>query len=74
MTPLHNFTPGLMIHAYITATILSGEYTRQLAQWEGILPGALLCFLIVWIKLHLMQSVMGPLFVRGLKLGIPVSA
>lgn len=70
MTPLHNFTPGLMIHAYIAATILSGDYTRQLSQWEGILLGALLCFLIVWINLHLMQSVMGPLLVRGLQIGL----
>ena len=70
VTPLQNFTPGLMIHAYIAATILGGDYTRQLSILEEIVLGALLCFLVVWINLHLMRSVMGPLLVRSLQIGL----
>ena len=32
--------------------------------------GAVFCFLVVWINLHLMASVMGPLLVRSLQLGL----
>ena len=70
VTPLQNFTPGLMIHAYIAATILGGDYTRQLSIWEEVFLGAVLCFLIVWINLYLMKSVMGPLLVRSLQIGL----
>lgn len=70
VTPLNNFTPGLLIHAYIAATILSEDYTRKLSKWESLCMGAILCFLVVWINLHLMQSVMGPLLVRSLQIGL----
>lgn len=70
ITPLHNYTPGLMIHAYIASTILDGDYTRQLTEWENVLLAALLCYLVVWINLHLMRSVMGPLLVRSLQMGL----
>ncbi|MDE5871429.1 MAG: CHASE2 domain-containing protein [Muribaculaceae bacterium] len=70
VTPLHNFTPGLMIHAYITATILDGDYTRKLRTWENILVAAILCYIITWINLHLMKSVMGPIFIRTLQIGL----
>ncbi len=70
ITPLHNFTPGLMIHAYITATILDGDYTNRLSEKENILLGAMLCFLVVWLNLHLMVTVMGPLLVRSLQVGL----
>lgn len=70
ITPLDNHTPGLMIHAYILATIINGDYIRQLSEWEEIMLGALLCFLVVWINVHLMASVMGPLLVRSLQVGL----
>lgn len=70
ITPLHNYTPGLMVHAYTAATILNGDYIRQLSEWESVMLGAVLCFLVVWINLHLMTSVMGPLLVRSLQLGL----
>lgn len=70
ITPLHNYTPGLMIHAYIASTILDGDYIRQLKEWENILLAALMCYLVVWINLHLMRSVMGPLLVRSLQIGL----
>ena len=70
VTPLHNYTPGLMIHAYTAATILDEAYTRQLKKWENIVLAAILCYLVVWINLHLMKSVMGPIFVRTLQIGL----
>lgn len=70
ITPINNYTPGLMIHAYTTATILDRSYIRQLSHTENILLGAMLCFLVVWLNLHLMASVMGPLLVRSLQIGL----
>lgn len=70
ITPINNYTPGLMIHAYTTATILDKVYIRQLSHSENILLGAILCFLVVWLNLHLMASVMGPLLIRSLQIGL----
>lgn len=70
ITPISNYTPGLMIHAYTTATILDKEYVRELSNTENILLGAILCLLVVWINLQLMQSVMGPILVRSLQIGL----
>ena len=70
ITPVHNYTPGLMVHAYTAATIINGDYIRRLSEWESFMFGAVFCFLVVWINLHLMASVMGPLLVRSLQLGL----
>lgn len=68
ITPLDNFTPGLLIHAYTTATITSGDYIRQFTQFENYLIGSLLCYLVVWINLRFCSNPMNPLLVRGLQL------
>ncbi|MDE6695831.1 MAG: CHASE2 domain-containing protein [Muribaculaceae bacterium] len=70
ITPLDNYMPGILIHAYTLATILEGDYTRTLTPLEDWLIAALLCFLIVRINIKLIDMVMGPLLVRTLQIGL----
>ncbi len=70
ITPLDNYMPGILIHAYTLATILEGDYTRTLTPLEDWLLAALLCFLIVRINIKLIDMVMGPLLVRTLQIGL----
>lgn len=64
VTPLDNFTPGLLIHAHTAATMLSGKYIRELTPFESYAIAAITCFLLVWLNLRLWDSPMGPLAVR----------
>lgn len=68
VTPVDNFTPGVIIHAYTTATMISGDFTRRLTKWETYLIAGLVCYLVVWLNLKLLISPVGPLVVRGLQL------
>lgn len=68
VTPVDNFTPGLLIHAYTTATILSGNFTRRLTTIENYLIAALLCYLVVWLNIYLKGTPLGSFFVRGIQL------
>lgn len=70
ITPLDNYMPGILIHAYTLATILEGDYTRTLTPLEDWLIAALLCLLIVRINIKLIDMVMGPLLVRTLQIGL----
>lgn len=64
VTPLDNFTPGLLIHAYTAATIISGKFIRELTPLESYALAAITCFLIVWLNMRLWESPAGPLVVR----------
>ncbi len=64
VTPLDNFTPGLLIHAHTAATILSGKFIRELTPFESYSFAAIVCFLLVWLNLRLWDSPAGPLVVR----------
>ena len=68
VTPLDNFTPGLLIHAYTTATLISGDFIRELTPFESYAVAAITCFLIVWLNLRLWDSPAGPLAVRIVQL------
>ncbi len=63
-TPLDNFMPGLVIQAHTTATILSGDFTRRLSQFEIHILAAIMCFVIAWANLWLTRTPAGPLCVR----------
>lgn len=67
-TPLSNFTPGLLIQAHTTATILSGDFTRRLTQPETYLIAGILCFFTAWLNIRLNRSPVGPLTVRIIQL------
>lgn len=67
-TPLDNFTPGLLIHAYTTATILSGNFTRSLTTFEIHIIAGILCYFVVWLNLLLMATPLGTLAVRGIQI------
>lgn len=64
VTPLDNFMPGLLIHAYTTATILSGNYTRELTPFESYAIAALACLIVVWFNMWLIETPTGPVLVR----------
>ena len=64
VTPLDNFTPGLLIHAHTAATIISGRFIRELTPFESYAVAAITCFLIVWLNMRLWESPAGPLVVR----------
>lgn len=66
-TPIDNFTPGLLIQAYTTATILSGSFTRRLSETEIYLVATILCFFTAWLNIHLSKSPVGPITVRILQ-------
>ena len=68
VTPLDNFTPGLLIHAHITATMLSGEFIRELTPFESYAIAAIMCFFIVWLNLRLWDNPAGPFAVRIVQL------
>lgn len=70
VTPLNNFTPGLLIHAHVIATMLSGEFIRELSPTESYIVAAIICFLIVWLNMSLWESPAGPLVVRIVQLGM----
>ncbi len=64
VTPLDNFTPGLLIHAQTAATMLSGVEIRELTPFESYAVAAITCFFIVWLNLWLWDSPAGPFTVR----------
>lgn len=64
VTPLDNFTPGILIHAYTTATMISGDFIRELTPFESYAVAAIICFLIVWLNMKVWESPAGPLVVR----------
>lgn len=70
VTPLDNFTPGLLIHAHTAATILSGDYIRTLSTFETYAAAAIVCFIIVWLNMLLLESPVGPLIVRLVQVGM----
>lgn len=67
ITPIGNYTPGVMIHAYALSTILSGDFTVKLSDFWLYGISAVLCFFMVWINLLIMQSPFGQLMVRVLQ-------
>lgn len=64
VTPLDNFMPGLLIHAHTTATLLSGDFIRELTPFESYAVASITCFLIVMLNMRLWESPAGPLVVR----------
>lgn len=66
-TPLGNFTPGILIHAYTLSTILSGDYTRRLTAAEVTLIAIAVCFLVSWINLRVGNTALGTFAVRSVQ-------
>ena len=70
VTPLDNFTPGLLIHAHTAATIMEGDYIRDLTPFETYAVAAIACFVIVWFNMWLIENPVGPLVVRVIQVGL----
>lgn len=67
-TPISNFTPGLSIHAYTIATILSGDFTRRLSSFEMYLAAFILCFFVGWLNIVIGDTPLGSFGVRFVQL------
>lgn len=67
-TPIDNFTPGLAIHAYTVATILSGDFTRRLSTFEMYFLAFLLCFFVGWLNIAIGDTPLGSFGVRFVQL------
>ncbi len=68
LTPAEADMPGLLIHAKIAQTILSGKPLRQVPRWLVVLIAALVCALFTWISLLIRDHKWGKassLLVRG---------
>ena len=68
VTPVDSEMPGLLIHAKIAQTILSGKPVRQVPQWIVVLIAALVCALFIWIYLLIRDHKWGKassLLIRG---------
>jgi len=63
-TPLDNFTPGIFIHAYTTATILSGDFTKRLSKFEIYFIAFVVCFLIAWLNMRIGNTPLGSFTIR----------
>ena len=50
MTPVEADMPGLLIHAKIAQTILSGKPLRQVPRWLVVLIAVLVCALFTWLS------------------------
>lgn len=70
VTPLDNFTPGLLIHAHTAATIISGDYIRELTPFESYAIAAITCFLLVWLNMRFYDSPPGPFAVRVVQIAM----
>lgn len=70
VTPLDNFTPGLLIHAHTIATILDGNFIRTLSDTESYAIAAILCFIIVWLNMWLYEIPVGTLVVRVVQMAM----
>lgn len=68
VTPLDNFTPGLLIHAHTIATILDGNFIRTLTDTQSYIIAAIACYLIVLLNMLLWEAPVGSLVVRAVQM------
>lgn len=64
ITPIGEYTPGLLIHAHSLSTILNGEYLTSLPQWAQWIVALLLCFCFVVARVFLADYRAGSLLMR----------
>lgn len=68
VTPVETDMPGLLIHAKIAQTLLSGKPVRQVPRWLVVLIAVLVCALFTWISQMIREHKWGKasaLLVRG---------
>lgn len=71
-TPLSNHTPGLLIHAACTATIINGHYVSYSPQWLALAVAFAACFLMVFAGLHFREHAWGAILVRAIQIALMV--
>lgn len=68
-TPVNSSMPGVMVHAYATATVLDNAYMNTIPKWANILIGFLLCFMVVFIHVSFSTKALG-LLLRLLQIAL----
>ena len=70
LTPVSNGMPGILIHAHIVDTIVSGKQVKAMARWICWLIAILLCYVFVCIKLFICERSddIGQLVIRVLQI------
>ena len=56
LTPMKDPTPGVLIHAYATQTILQGEYIETRAAWKNWAIAVCMCLVLVSLLLFANES------------------
>lgn len=69
-TPLDEYTPGVMIHAYSASTLISGNYIHHVPRELIWILSACLSVLFIYAQLSLCDSKSGNMIMRWLQAGI----
>ena len=64
ITPIGEYTPGLMVHAHALSTILNGDYLTTPPQWVQWMFALLLCICFVLARVFLATYRAGSLLMR----------
>lgn len=66
-TPVQVLTPGVIIHAHATATILDGSFLNAVPRWVELLISFILCYIIIFFNISCMHKAR-PLCLRILQI------
>ena len=64
ITPIGEYTPGLMVHAHALSTILNGKFLTPLPRWTQWVIGLLLCVFFVVVRMLVGKYRAGSLLMR----------
>ena len=64
ITPIGEYTPGLLVHAHALSTILNGDYLTSLPRWMQWVLGLLLCVFFVAVRMFVGKYRAGSLLMR----------
>lgn len=69
-TPLDEYVPGVMIHAYSASTLLNGNYIYKVPKWGVWVISILLSIFFIYVQLSVGDSQAGNMLMRWLQAGI----
>jgi CHASE2 domain-containing sensor protein len=64
ITPIGEYTPGLLVHAHALSTIMNGEYLTPIPQWAQWALGLFLCLCFVLMRVFLADYRAGSFLMR----------
>lgn len=69
-TPLDEYVPGIMIHAYSASTLLNGNYIRHVPDWLVWIASMILSVMFVYAQLSVGDTKPGNMLIRWMQAGI----